>query len=71
MARIEYLVTGMTCEHCAASVTEEVSEVSGVTDVHVDVSAGSVAVDGTGLDDASLRAAIEEAGYQVTALVLA
>ncbi|EHN74734.1 heavy-metal-associated domain-containing protein [Streptomyces coelicoflavus] len=71
MARIGYLVTGMTCEHCAASVTEEVSQVPGVTDVHVDVSAGSVAVDGTGLDDASLRAAIEEAGYQVTALVLA
>ncbi|NEB15052.1 heavy-metal-associated domain-containing protein [Streptomyces coelicoflavus] len=71
MARIGYLVTGMTCEHCAASVTEEVSHVPGVTDVHVDVSAGSVAVDGTGMDDASLRAAIEEAGYQVTALVLA
>ncbi|MDX3319681.1 heavy-metal-associated domain-containing protein [Streptomyces sp. ME03-5684b] len=71
MERIEYLVTGMTCEHCAASVTEEVSRVPGVMDVDVDVSAGAVAVDGTDLDDASLRAAVAEAGYQVTALVLA
>ncbi|MFJ6728029.1 heavy-metal-associated domain-containing protein [Streptomyces sp. NPDC091281] len=65
MNRQHYLVTGMTCSHCAASVTEEVSQVPGVTGVDVDVAVGSVSVTGTGLDDARLRAAIEEAGYQV------
>ncbi|WP_217167718.1 heavy-metal-associated domain-containing protein [Streptomyces sp. AC512_CC834] len=71
MARKQYLVTGMSCEHCAASITEEVSQVSGVTGVDVDVAAATVAVDGTGLDDARLCAAIVEAGYEVRALVLA
>ena len=32
----EYTVTGMTCAHCVASVTEEVQEISGVSDVQVD-----------------------------------
>ncbi|MFF0516798.1 heavy-metal-associated domain-containing protein [Streptomyces sp. NPDC004250] len=71
MARIQYLVIGMTCEHCVASVTEEVSQVPGVEEVDIDLIAGSVAVDGTNLDDMSLRVAITEAGYQVTVLVLA
>lgn len=63
----QYLVTGMSCEHCAASITEEVSRVPGVTGVDVDVATGSVAVSGSVLDDARLRAAIEEAGYEVAA----
>ncbi|NUT98101.1 MAG: heavy-metal-associated domain-containing protein, partial [Saccharothrix sp.] len=33
MAETTYTVTGMTCGHCVASVTEEVSRISGVTDV--------------------------------------
>ncbi|MDT6983467.1 heavy-metal-associated domain-containing protein [Streptomyces lusitanus] len=61
----KYLVTGMSCGHCAASITEEISQVPGVTGVDVDVAAGSVAVDGTDLDDTRLRAAIVEAGYEV------
>jgi copper chaperone CopZ len=60
-----YTVTGMTCEHCAASVREEVSEVAGVSEVVVDVAANSVTVHGADLDDARLRAAIVEAGYAV------
>lgn len=44
MAQKHYLVTGMSCVHCAASITEEVSQVPGVTDVDVDVAAGSVSV---------------------------
>ncbi|MCX5250623.1 heavy-metal-associated domain-containing protein [Streptomyces sp. NBC_00201] len=71
MAQKQYLVTGMTCEHCAASITEEVSQVPGVTDVDVDVTAGSVSVGGTDLHDARLRAAIVEAGYEVTETVAA
>jgi len=62
-------VTGMTCEHCVASVTEEVSELSGVTDVAVELVPGgtsSVTVTSDGpLDDEALRAAVAEAGYEV------
>lgn len=65
MAQKQYTVTGMTCEHCAASVREEVSEVPGVSEVVVDVAANSVTVHGTDLDDARLRAAVVEAGYVV------
>ncbi|WP_329259244.1 heavy-metal-associated domain-containing protein [Streptomyces sp. NBC_01478] len=65
MAQKRYTVTGMTCEHCAASVREEVSEVAGVSEVVVDVAANSVTVHGTDLDDARLRAAVVEAGYTV------
>jgi copper chaperone CopZ len=62
-------VTGMTCEHCVASVTEEVSELAGVTDVTVDlVPGGSSSVTVTSdhrIDDQALRGAIAEAGYEV------
>ncbi|NNN31106.1 heavy-metal-associated domain-containing protein [Streptomyces sp. S3(2020)] len=71
MAQKQYLVTGMSCEHCAASITEEVTQVPGVTVVDVDVTAGSVSVAGTDLDDTLLRAAIVEAGYEVTETVAA
>lgn len=71
MAQKQYNVTGMTCEHCAASVREEVSEVAGVSEVVVDVAADSVTVHGTDLDDTRLRAAIVEAGYSVADSVAA
>ncbi|GAA2485493.1 MULTISPECIES: heavy-metal-associated domain-containing protein [Actinomycetes] len=71
MAQKQYLVTGMSCEHCAAGIIEEVSQVPGVTEVDVDVKAGSVSVSGAELDDARLRAAIVEAGYKVTEPVAA
>nr|WP_316316716.1 cation transporter [Clavibacter michiganensis] len=61
----------MTCEHCVASVTEEVSELEGVTDVAVElVPGGSSAVTVTSdrpLDPAAVRAAVAEAGYEVVA----
>lgn len=66
MAQKQYNVTGMSCEHCAASIREEVSEVPGVSDVVVDVATNSATVHGTDLDDGRLRAAIVEAGYGVT-----
>jgi len=61
-----YTVAGMTCEHCVKSVTEEVSEVPGVTDVDVDLATGrmTVATDKP-VEDAAIRAAVSEAGYQV------
>jgi len=63
-----YTVTGMTCSHCVAAVTEEVGEVAGVSDVSVDLETGlvTVSVDGD-LDDAAVREAVEEAGYEVVA----
>ena len=62
-----YTVTGMTCAHCVASVTEEVSEVEGVTDVAVDLASGSLTVTSDQpVPDDSVRAAVEEAGYALT-----
>jgi copper chaperone len=59
-----YAVSGMTCEHCVRSVTEEVSEVPGVTAVDVDLASGRVTVSGDA-DAAAVRAAVAEAGYEV------
>jgi copper chaperone len=61
-----YTVTGMTCSHCVASVHEEVSEVAGVTDVDVDLDSGRLAVTGPDVSDDAVRAAVAEAGYEVT-----
>lgn len=60
-----YTVTGMTCAHCVASVTEEVSELPGVLEVEVSLESGSVRITSSEpLDEAAVRAAVEEAGYQ-------
>ncbi len=59
-----YTVTGMTCGHCAASVTEEISEVPGVEQVDVVVETGAVTVTSAApLDPGAVQAAVEEAGY--------
>ena len=61
-----YTVTGMTCGHCVASVTEEVQEIPGVQDVSVVLDTGAVTVTSDqGVDDAAVKAAVEEAGYQL------
>jgi copper chaperone len=61
-----YTVTGMTCEHCVASVTEEVSEIPGVTAVDVDLASGAVRVTGDApISDDAVRAAVDEAGYEL------
>ena len=62
----EFTVTGMTCGHCVASVTEEVQEIDGVTDVQVDLATGAVSVTSDQpLSEADVRTAVEEAGYQL------
>ncbi|RKT88426.1 copper ion binding protein [Saccharopolyspora antimicrobica] len=66
MSEATYTVTGMTCEHCVLSVTEEVGEIDGVTGVRVDLPTGAVTVTSDqeiGVDQ--VRAAVEEAGYQL------
>jgi copper chaperone CopZ len=59
----EYTVQGMTCHHCVLSVTEEVTEVAGVEDVHVDLDSGRLVVRGVA-DDAAVLAAVADAGYE-------
>jgi copper chaperone len=62
----DFTVTGMTCQHCVASVTEQVQEVEGVTEVAVDLSSGRLTVTSEQpLSEADVRAAVEEAGYQL------
>ncbi|HEV7956816.1 MAG: hypothetical protein JWL94_453 [Microbacteriaceae bacterium] len=65
----EYLVSGMTCGHCVASVTEELSELAGVESVSVDLSAGAASrvtvASSTALNTDAVRAAVEEAGYRL------
>jgi copper chaperone len=59
-----YTVTGMTCAHCVASVTEEVQEIPGVESVAVDLESGRVEVTSAdALDEAQVREAVAEAGY--------
>jgi copper chaperone len=62
-----YAVEGMTCEHCVRSVTEEVAEVPGVAAVEIDLVSGRMVVRGAAVDDAAVRAAVDEAGYAVAA----
>jgi copper ion binding protein len=62
-----YTVRGMTCRHCVSSVREEVSEISGVERVDVDLESGRLTVAGAGFGDDDVRAAVEEAGYEVAA----
>lgn len=66
---MEYLVNGMTCDHCVHAVTEELMEVPQVTGVHIDLvpgGASTVRVELAGdVDVGDIRAAIAEAGYEL------
>ena len=61
---ITYTVSGMSCGHCKSAVEQEVGQVPGVELVTADIDTKLVVVRGEGLDDAALRAAIDEAGYE-------
>lgn len=66
MQEQRYTVKGMTCSHCVAAVTEEVSKVDGVTDVAVDLDSGSLTVRGpVQVDSEAVAAAVDEAGYEL------
>ena len=61
-----YRVTGMTCDHCARAVTQEVGALPDVTDVHVEVASGDLTVTSTRpLSDDEVSNAIHEAGYDL------
>ncbi len=59
-----YTVPGMTCDHCANALVSELSSVAGVAGVEVDLASKAVTITGEGLDDAALRGAIDDAGYE-------
>jgi len=63
MKEITYSVPDMSCAHCERAVSSEVGGVPGVESVTVDLDTKLVVVRGEGLDDALIRAAIEDAGY--------
>lgn len=61
-----YTVTGMTCEHCVRAVTGELSALPGVDAVRVDLGTGGVTVTSAApLTDEQVRAAVDEAGYDL------
>lgn len=61
-----YTVAGMTCGHCVAAVTEEISKLDGVTAVDVDLATGTATVRSTQpLDAGAVAEAVDEAGYSV------
>ncbi len=61
-----YQVNGMTCGHCVGAVTTELSKLDHVTDVEVSLDAGQATITSdVPLDDDAVRAAIDEAGYEL------
>lgn len=62
-------VEGMTCGHCVNAVTEELSKISGVTSVHIELNTDAPTpvniVADTDISDADITAAVEEAGYTI------
>lgn len=64
MTEITYTVPDMSCGHCKQAVSSELERVAGVRKVEVDLDTKRVVVRGENLEDASLRAAIAEAGYE-------
>lgn len=66
MSSTTYTVAGMTCGHCVSAVTEEVNKIPGVVDVQVDLASGAVVVASESpVQEAAVKAAVEEAGYEL------
>jgi copper chaperone CopZ len=64
MAEITHEVPGIRCDHCKRAISSGLEGVAGVDSVDVDLETKLVTVRGLDLNDAALRAAIEEAGYE-------
>ncbi len=65
-----YKVSGMSCGHCEGAVSGETSEIPGVAPVQAVAATGEVTVvSGAALDDAAVRAAVDEAGFELVGRV--
>ena len=62
---LNFSVPDVSCGHCRAAITAEVERVPGVMGVDVDLEAKRVQVVGDAIDPEDVRAAIDEAGYDV------
>jgi copper chaperone CopZ len=61
-----YTVSGMSCGHCESAITREVTSIPGVTSVTAVAQTGLLTIASEGpLDDAAVRAAVDEAGYEL------
>ncbi|MET9819259.1 MULTISPECIES: heavy-metal-associated domain-containing protein [unclassified Streptomyces] len=61
-----YKVSGMTCGHCEGAVSKEISALDGVTSVQAVAKTGEVTVTSAApLDEGAVRAAVDEAGYEL------
>ncbi|MFC4111050.1 heavy-metal-associated domain-containing protein [Nonomuraea zeae] len=66
MSSATYTVSGMTCGHCVGSVKSEVGKIAGVTGVDVDLATDKVTVTANeSVEEARVRDAVEEAGYEL------
>jgi copper ion binding protein len=62
-----FTVSGMTCEHCVASVSDEVLEIAGVTVVDVDLPTGRLTITSDQpLSEDAVASAVDEAGYRLS-----
>jgi copper chaperone len=61
-------IEGMSCNHCVHHIKNALADVPGVESAEVDLAKKSAVVIGSALDDAALKAAVSEAGYEVTAI---
>ena len=64
MSEVTYTVQGIHCQSCVDNISGQVGDLAGVQSVQVDRETDRVVVRGDGFDDASVRAAIEAAGYE-------
>ena len=67
MTTLTYSVPGISCGHCKSAIEGEIAPLDGVESVVVDIEAKTVLVVGDITEDA-VRAAVDEAGYEVTAV---
>ncbi|HEX4522979.1 MAG TPA: cation transporter [Casimicrobiaceae bacterium] len=67
MTTVTLKVEGMSCGGCVASVTRVLTALPGVSDATVSLQGGTaqVSFDGARTNPAAMRAAIENAGYEV------
>jgi copper ion binding protein len=66
MTTTTYGIKGMTCGHCVSSVSSELGQLPGVSDVQVDLAAGTATVTSEQpLDAQAVRGAVDEAGYEL------